>query len=90
MPALAPDTFRPLAETPADLADGLREVLAPQKPLQEHPDIPRAAEGDLSRAELRAARRDMSAPHPLHHVGDDHRALHGSAEPGEPGCCWCR
>ncbi|MEU4486684.1 hypothetical protein AB0H94_17655 [Streptomyces purpurascens] len=72
---------------PVQLADVLRALA---RAVQEHPDTPRTAQGDLLISELRTAAWELADQHTLHHVLDELRNLYGSTAGSEPGCCQCR
>jgi hypothetical protein len=72
---------------PVQLADTLRALA---RVLQEHPDTPRTAQGDLPLTELRTAAWEQADQHTLHYVLDDLRDLYGSAAASEPGRRPCR
>lgn len=71
---------------PVQLADTLRALA---RTVQEHPEMPRTAQGDVLITELRTAAWELADQHTLHYVLDDLRDLYGSS-PSEPGCSWCR
>ncbi|MFD7137023.1 hypothetical protein [Streptomyces sp. NPDC059894] len=72
---------------PVQLADTLRALA---RSVQEHPDTPRTAQGNLLITKLRTAAWELADQHTLHYVLDDLRNLYGSSPSSEPGCCWCR
>jgi hypothetical protein len=72
---------------PVQFADTLRALA---RAVQQNPDTPRTAQGDLLITELRTAAWELADQHTLHYVLDDLRDLYGSSPTSEQGCCWCR